>query len=244
MKPGNNTPAQPAGRELQLTADGSHTLFVPEINERYHSANGAIQEAMHVFIRSGLHRMPKDSLRVLEIGFGTGLNALLTLLEAEKMNKSQIVYYAVELHPLPAELTDALNYEKLACPERKGLPAALHAAPWDMPAAITGRFILHKIRGDANCCELPASIDLAYFDAFAPDKQPEMWNPEIFEALYGCMAEGSILTTYCAKGTVRRMMEKAGYSVERIPGPPGKREMIRANRYSSNASIFSTKVER
>jgi tRNA U34 5-methylaminomethyl-2-thiouridine-forming methyltransferase MnmC len=231
-------------RKIQRTADGSHTLFIPEINEHYHSVNGAIQESRHVFIDAGLRKLSKDDIRILEIGFGTGLNTLLTLLEAEKMNKSQVTYYAVELHPLPEELTDLLNYEKLICPERKGLLATLHTAPWNTPTVITDRFVLHKIKGDSNCCELPASIDLTYFDAFAPDKQPEMWTQKIFDALYGCMAEGSILTTYCAKGSVRRMMEKAGYSVERIPGPPGKREMIRANCYSSNASIFSTKVER
>jgi tRNA U34 5-methylaminomethyl-2-thiouridine-forming methyltransferase MnmC len=235
---------EPAHRIIQQTADGSHTLFIPEINEHYHSVNGAIQEARHVFIGAGLHQLPKDKIRILEIGFGTGLNALLTLLEAEKMGKSQIEYYAVELHPLPAEVTDALNYEELICPDRKGLPAALHTAPWDMAAGITNRFILHKIKGDSNSCDLPASLDLVYFDAFAPDKQPEMWNQEIFDTLYSRMAEGGILTTYCAKGSVRRMMEKAGYSVERIPGPAGKREMIRARGYSSNASIFSTNVER
>ncbi|MDR1645136.1 MAG: tRNA (5-methylaminomethyl-2-thiouridine)(34)-methyltransferase MnmD [Tannerellaceae bacterium] len=243
MAPDHNEPAL-INRVIQRTADGSHTLFIPEINEHYHSVNGAIQEARHVFIDAGLRLLPKEKIRILEIGFGTGLNALLTLLETEKMGKSLIEYYAVERHPLPAEVTDALNYEELICPARKGLLASLHTAPWDMTVRITKRFILHKIKGDSNCCELPASLDLVYFDAFAPDKQPEMWNQKIFDTLYSCMAEGGLLTTYCAKGVVRRMMEKAGYSVERIPGPPGKREMIRASGHSSNVSIFSTKAER
>jgi tRNA U34 5-methylaminomethyl-2-thiouridine-forming methyltransferase MnmC len=199
---------------------------------------------MHVFIKAGLHQLPKEDIRILEIGFGTGLNALLSLLEAEKTGKSRVEYHAVELHPLPAEVAAALNYEEMVCPGRKGLFSALHAAPWDAPAGITSRFILHKIKGDANSCTLPASVDLVYFDAFAPDKQPGMWNPEIFTALYGRMAEGGILTTYCAKGSVRRMMEKAGYAVERIPGPPGKREMLRASYHLSNASIFSTNAVR
>jgi tRNA U34 5-methylaminomethyl-2-thiouridine-forming methyltransferase MnmC len=199
---------------------------------------------MHVFINAGLRQMPKAEIRILEIGFGTGLNAMLTLLEAEKMGKSKVEYHAVELHPLPEEMTGALNYEEMVCCERKGLFSSLHTAPWDAPADITSRFVLHKIKGDSNRCTLPASIDLVYFDAFAPDKQPEMWNQEIFNALYERMAEGGILTTYCAKGSVRRMIEKAGYSVERISGPPGKREMLRASCHLSKASIFSTKADR
>ncbi|MDR2809013.1 MAG: tRNA (5-methylaminomethyl-2-thiouridine)(34)-methyltransferase MnmD [Tannerellaceae bacterium] len=234
-----------ANREIQQTADGSLTLFVPEINEHYHSVNGAIQESDYVFITAGFHQVTKERIRILEIGFGTGLNVLLTLLEAEKMKKSFVEYHAVELYPLPDEIINALNYEEQVCPTRKGLFAALHAAPWDTPVGITKHFVLHKIKGDSNCCSLPASVDLVYFDAFAPDKQPEMWNQKIFDTLHECMADGGILTTYCAKGSVRRMMEKAGYSVERIPGPPGKREMLRA-RYSStiNVSIFSMNVAR
>jgi tRNA U34 5-methylaminomethyl-2-thiouridine-forming methyltransferase MnmC len=238
MKPDNSD------RIIEQTADGSHTLFVPGMKEHYHSVNGAIQESMHVFIEAGLHQVHKANIRILEIGFGTGLNALLTLLEAEKREASRVEYHAVELHPLPGEVTAALNYEAMLCPERKGLFPALHAAPWDTPTGITDRFILHKIRGDSNRCPLPASLDLVYFDAFAPDKQPEMWNQEIFNALYERMAEGGILTTYCAKGSVRRMMKKAGYSVERIPGPRGKREMLRASYQLSKASIFSTNVAR
>ncbi|MDR1555626.1 MAG: tRNA (5-methylaminomethyl-2-thiouridine)(34)-methyltransferase MnmD [Tannerellaceae bacterium] len=227
MKPEPDEPAH-IRREIRQTADGSHTLFVPEIDEHYHSVNGAIQESEHVFIDAGLRRLPKEKIRILEIGFGTGLNALLTLLEAEKREKAQITYHGVERYPLPAECIAALNYEEKACPGRKGLFGALHTAPWDIPVRITNRFILYKIRGDSNRCELPDSIDLVYFDAFAPDKQPEMWNQELFDTLHKHMAGGGILTTYCAKGSVRRMMEKAGYSVERIPGPPGKREMLRA----------------
>jgi tRNA U34 5-methylaminomethyl-2-thiouridine-forming methyltransferase MnmC len=219
-------------------------LFVPEINEHYHSVNGAIQESLHVFINAGLRRLSKDKIRILEIGFGTGLNALLSLLEAERTGEILIEYHTVELHPLPIELTSALNYGERLCPEGKEWFEALHTAPWGECIHITPNFILHKIKGDCNRCELPDLIDLVYFDAFAPDKQPEMWNQEIFDALYKHMAEGGILTTYCAKGAVRRMMQKAGYSVERIPGPPGKREMLRANYYLSNASIFSTRVER
>ena len=214
-------------RELQQTADGSHTLFIPEMDEHYHSVNGAVQESRHVFIEAGLHHQAKKDITVFEIGFGTGLIAFLTLLDAEENNRS-VNYYSIELYPLGAELVRALNYGDVICPEKKEWFEALHVATWNEAVRITDRFTLHKIQGDINHCELPEGIDLVYFDAFAPDKQPEMWSQEIFDKLYAHMAEGGILTTYCAKGVVRRMMQKAGYSVERIPGPPGKREMLRA----------------
>lgn len=216
-------------RELQETADGSHTLFIPEMDEHYHSVNGAVQESRHVFIEAGLHHQAKKDITVFEIGFGTGLNAFLTLLAAEE-NGRKVDYHSVELYPLEPELVQSLNYGDVICPEKKELFQALHAAPWNEAAGITNLFTLHKIQGDNNSCALPEGIDLVYFDAFAPDKQPEMWNQEIFDRLYAHMAEGGILTTYCAKGAVRRMMKEAGYSVERIPGPPGKREMLRAIR--------------
>lgn len=216
-------------RELQETADGSHTLFIPEMDEHYHSVNGAVQESRHVFIEAGLHHQAKKDITVFEIGFGTGLNAFLTLLDAEE-NGRKVDYHSVELYPLEQELVQSLNYGKVICPEKEDLFQALHAAPWNETANITNLFTLHKIQGDNNTCPLPEGIDLVYFDAFAPDKQPEMWNQEIFDRLYAHMAQGGILTTYCAKGAVRRMMKEAGYSVERIPGPPGKREMLRAIR--------------
>ncbi|GGJ97388.1 MULTISPECIES: tRNA (5-methylaminomethyl-2-thiouridine)(34)-methyltransferase MnmD [Parabacteroides] len=214
-------------RELQETADGSHTLFIPEMDEHYHSVNGAVQESRHVFIEAGLHRQEKKDITVFEVGFGTGLNAYLTLLDAENEDRS-VDYFSVELYPLDPALVRALNYGDMICPEKKMLFTALHSAAWNEPVKITDHFTLHKIQGDNNSCTLPEDMDLIYFDAFAPDKQPEMWSQEIFDRLYAHTSEGGILTTYCAKGVVRRMMQKAGYSVERIPGPPGKREMLRA----------------
>lgn len=214
-------------RELQETADGSHTLFIPEMDEHYHSVNGAVQESRHVFIEAGLHRQEKKDITVFEVGFGTGLNAYLTLQDAENEDRS-VDYFSVELYPLDPALVRALNYGDMICPEKKMLFTALHSAAWNEPVKITDHFTLHKIQGDNNSCTLPEDMDLIYFDAFAPDKQPEMWSQEIFDRLYAHTSEGGILTTYCAKGVVRRMMQKAGYSVERIPGPPGKREMLRA----------------
>lgn len=220
---------QTEARELQLTADGSHTLFVPALDEHYHSVNGAVQEAMHVYIGAGLHQVDKPYVRIFEIGFGTGLNAFLTLKETMSQQKPAVIeYYSIERYPLPEAIVSALNYGEQIWPERKELFQALHTAEWDRAVNITDRFVLHKIAGDSNDCLLPADIDLVYFDAFGPDKQPEMWNQSIFNRLYQQMNLGAVLTTYCAKGAVRRMMKEAGFSVERIPGPPGKREMLRA----------------
>ena len=219
--------AEDMNRELQLTADGSHTLFIPQMNEHYHSVNGAVQESRHVFIDAGLHLMQNKRLTVLEIGFGTGLNAFLTLLDSEISHQS-IYYYSFERYPLEMEMIGSLNYAERICPDKKNAFHALHRAAWDSPVRITPYFTLHKIQGDSNKSEIPSGLDLVYFDAFAPDKQPEMWNREIFDKLFAGMNKGGVLTTYCAKGMVRRMMKEAGYTVERIPGPPGKREMLRA----------------
>lgn len=215
-------------RELQLTADGSHTIFIPEIDEHYHSVNGAIQESLHVFIEAGLRQLDKDVIHVFEIGFGTGLNAFLTALETLANPSLRVIYYTVEQYPLDMDLVRKLNYGT----SQPALFQKLHEVEWEVLQPITDRFSLFKIRGDSNSCVLPEGIDLVYFDAFAPDKQPEMWNQEIFEKLYNRMNINGLLTTYCAKGVVRRMMKEAGYSVERIPGPPGKREMLRARKIS------------
>ena len=139
-----------------------------------------------------------------------------------------IYYLDVELYPLDMDVIESLNYGEMICAGRKDVFQTLHQAEWNVAVQVTDFFGLHKIQGDSNTCALPDRIDLVYFDAFAPDKQPEMWNQEIFNRLYARMTGGGVLTTYCAKGVVRRMMKEAGYSVERIPGPPGKREMLRA----------------
>lgn len=213
-------------RELQITADGSHTLFVPAMDEHYHSVNGAVQESKYVFIEAGLRRTDvAKTVRVLEIGFGTGLNAFLTLRESETTGQS-IEYYTVERYPLEAEMIASLNYGDLIWPERKELFQALHVADWDKPVDLTERFLLHKIEGDSRTCELPDGLDLIYFDAFAPEKQPEMWTPEVFQRLGTLTKRGGILVTYCAKGEVRRQMQAAGFRMERLPGPPGKRHML------------------
>lgn len=217
--------------EIEQTADGSHTLFVPELDEHYHSVNGAIQESTHIFINTGLNHCPKKDIRIFEVGFGTGLNAYLTALEAEKQQK-KIHYTTIEAYPLPSELTEKLNYARQIDKSTQGLFDKLHTTEWEKDIQILPYFILHKIEADFKSFRLNElqDIDLVYFDAFAPDKQPDMWSQEIFDSLYQIMNRGGILVTYCAKGVIRRMMQQAGFTVERLPGPPGKREMLRATK--------------
>lgn len=215
-------------RRLQLTADGSHTLFIPEMDEHYHSVNGAIQESTHIFIEAGLRAVQKPEIQLLEIGFGTGLNALLTWKAVEQSAAiRRLVYHTVELYPLPEEITGALNYSDLVWPEQKGRFHALHQADWNREVELGDRFVLHKIAGDSNTCTLPEHIDLIYMDAFAPEKQPEMWNDAFYRKLYHHAAPGAVIVTYCAKGAVRRGMQAVGFRMERLPGPPGKRHMLR-----------------
>lgn len=219
----------PQERILTKTEDGSHTLFIPSMNEHYHSTKGAIQESTHVFIQAGLQQMPQQRIRILEIGFGTGLNAFLTLCEATASGK-EVDYYTIERFPLEEKLIEELNYANAVTPEKKDLFMALHRAPWEESVAITDRFSLYKMEGDANNCQLPEGIDLIFFDAFAPEKQPEMWNLPLFEKLYASASPGALLVTYCAKGEVRRNLQTAGFQMERLPGPPGKRHMLRGRK--------------
>lgn len=212
---------------LEETKDGSHTLYVPAMDEHYHSVNGACQESMHVFIDAGLHQIQVELINILEVGFGTGLNAFLTLLEAEKTNQT-IHYTSLELYPLSDEVVFHLNYGKMIAPEKADLFIKLHQAEWGREVQITPNFYLRKVNCDLCQCTFDQSYDLIYFDAFAPEKQPEMWQPELFQRLFDHTRSEGILTTYCAKGVVRRAMQAAGYKVERLPGPPGKREMLRA----------------
>ena len=215
--------------ELTLTNDGSHTLFVPELNEHYHSIHGAVQEAVHVYINAGLHHCQKEEIHVLEVGFGTGLNAFLTLLENIKSDQ-KIVYTALELYPISVSDAQKLNYASHICPHSEHLFLQLHEAEWGNRIDITPHFSLLKLHQDvtkSDAFNFPTKFDVVYFDAFAPEKQPEMWTREVFEAVLSVCNPDAALTTYCAKGLVRRTMQSAGFTVERLPGPVGKREMLR-----------------
>ncbi len=220
------------GPEIKLTADGSHTLFVPELDEHYHSVNGAIQESTHIFINTGLHHIQKDTIHIFEIGFGTGLNAFLTL--TDKYAKEKTIHYtAIEAYPLPLSLTSRLNYAEQYPASDRLLFQRLHEAEWDRSMEITPHFYLKKLKGDLTSFDyslIEEPVDIIYFDAFAPDKQPDMWTQNIFDQMYAITTPQGVLVTYCAKGSVRRMMQQAGYKVERLPGPPGKREMLRATK--------------
>ena len=183
---------------IELTADGSNTLFVPELNEHYHSVKGALTESEHIFIRMGLEHHPSPTPRVLEIGFGTGLNAFLTLLYADKAQRL-VRYTTLERYPVPSELIEQLDYPERICPERAADFYALHRAAWEEDVQITPYFTL--------------------------------WTQALFARLFECLNPGGILTTYCAKGVVRRTLQVVGFTVERLPGPPeGKREILRASK--------------
>ena len=212
----------------ELTTDGSHTLYIPELDEHYHSVKGAVTESLHVYVGLGLRhafaeRKGVNTLRVFEVGFGTGLNALLTL-EVAQQEEVQIHYTSVELYPLDWQQAQTLGYLN---PTQFKL---LHELPWNNSIAVNDYFTLHKVMGNILTVDIP-EVDVVYFDAFAPEKQPELWSPELFRRIYEALSPGGVLTTYCAKGVVRRMLQDVGFSVERLNGPPGgKREVLRATK--------------
>jgi tRNA U34 5-methylaminomethyl-2-thiouridine-forming methyltransferase MnmC len=217
--------------KLIITSDGSHTLFVPELNENYHSSHGAVQESRHIFIEAGFmhiaHHM--ESLKVLEIGFGTGLNALLTQVGAETMGK-HVLYTAIEAFPLEQEIWSELNYPHMLCSiDYSATYKNIHLAAWNRPETLSNFFSLHKIYQKLQDFRPGEELfDLVYFDAFSPAVQPELWSSEIFSGLFSAMKPGAVLTTYSVKGDVIRAMKAAGFRVEKIPGPPGKRQITRA----------------
>lgn len=217
---------------LVITADGSPTIYVPELNEHYHSVHGAVQESMHVFIRAGFDEaaINNASLYILEVGLGTGFNLLLTL-NAVIHNQVDVTYHAIEPFPPANEILSAFTSAHL---EQLGEGAAyfhaLHQVPWEKAAVLHERFTLIKYRDSLSDFTSNSKYHLIYFDAFAPGVQPDMWKQEHFVNLFNLMHSGGILVTYCAKGDVRRAMQSAGFKVERLPGPPGKREMLRARK--------------
>lgn len=219
-------------RNVILTNDGSHTIAIPEMNVTYHSIHGAIQESLHVFIEAGLKSAsPLESARhILEVGFGTGLNALLTLMKTEKT--TQIVHYtAIEPFPFEGKEISSLNYcEQLNRKDLHIIFEQLHNCRWEKEIKISETFYLKKTKQILQDYKPDKTYDLIYFDAFAPNAQPELWTKEIFAKIFSTLKPGGILVTYCSKGEVRRNMIAAGFNVEKIPGPPGKREMIRGKR--------------
>ncbi len=217
-------------RKIITTADGSKTIQIEDWNEQYHSVHGAIQEAMHVFILHGLFCFLESHkpISILEIGFGTGLNAFITLLESEKSNL-HINYTGVEAYPVTQEEVDALNYSE-QLKTNNTLFSKLHQCNWEVLHHITPKFSLTKQQKFFKEIDAVAEYDLIYFDAFGARVQPELWTEGVFELMYKALKTKGVLVTYSAKGSVRRAMQAVGFSVEKLPGPPGKREMLRATK--------------
>jgi len=214
------------------TADGSHTLFHPGSGEHYHSTFGAVNESMHVFVGAGFDFLAPSTqhLNILEVGFGTGLNALLTLLQSITSGHT-IHYTGIEPNPLTARQLESLNYPGvIAHPEVTHWWNQIHRnTPWMTPTPLTDRHTLLKWQGPLEAFSTDGEwYNLVYFDPFSPAAHPELWTTEKFAKLFGMMTHGGVLVTYSCKGTVRRAMQEAGFVVEKIPGPAGKREMVRA----------------
>lgn len=215
--------------EVQFTDDGSATFYVCELDEHYHSVKGALSEAEHIYRDSAfLFRLSIGNttmpLTILEIGFGTGLNAVVTAMAAD--TDCPVHYITLEKYPLASNVLSQLGYARIVDAD---LFDAVHAAVWNEAVTLTPSFTIEKRQCDALEIMFPSGIDVVYFDAFAPEKQPEMWNKRLFERIYAAMNPCGVLTTYCAKGIVRRMLQDIGFVVERLPGPKGgKREILRA----------------
>lgn len=216
---------------LITTADGSHSLSLPDSNVTFHSRHGALQESTHVFLQTGLldalTRFETTELRVFEMGFGTGLNALLTAKAAEELRR-QIYYQSIDTDPLPAAQWQGLNYGVLTGQE--ALWEKICLAPWNKATVISPYFTLLKEKKDLLAGRLENGYHLIYFDAFSPEMNPELWTEAIFEKLFRHTLPGGCLVTYCSKSIVRKAMEKGGWQVKKLPGPYGKREIARAVR--------------
>lgn len=218
-------------KEFLITEDGSHTIYLPEIDEHYHSVHGAIQESMHVYIQSGLFQTTKKEISILEIGFGTGLNAYLTYCYADQM-KIKVNYFSLEKYPLNESEYMRLNYADTVFSEFAFVFENMHRLEWNSLLAISPSFNLHKIHADLLNFQfdpVPA-FDLVYYDAFAPGKQPEMWSDEVLHKVAASVIAEGIIVTYCAKGTVRRALAVSGFEMERITGPIGKKEILRGKK--------------
>jgi len=215
-------------REIIITSDGSTTIHIPEWNEQYHSKHGAIQEAYHVFIKHGLQLFSEENVAILEIGFGTGLNAFITFLEHQKQQLT-IDYTGVEAYPISTEEIQQLNYVKeLNAEENQAIFDKMHACSWEEKLAMSDQFSLTKQQLFFDKITATNAYNLIYFDAFGARVQPDLWTEDIFKIMFDSLQENGVLVTYSAKGSVRRAMQAVGFEVERLPGPPGKREMLRA----------------
>lgn len=217
-------------REILQTLDGSTTIHLPDWNESYHSKHGAIQEAYHVFIKNGLNTFNCQPVCLLEIGFGTGLNAFITYLEAKKSNQ-KIDYYGVEAYPISTEEISQMNYvTELNATSEREVFKLIHDCEWELNNKIAALFALTKRKQFFEQINDEDKFDLIYFDAFGYRVQPELWSTEIFRKMYKSLKSKGTLVTYAARGVVKRSLIEVGFKVEKLPGPPGKREMFRATK--------------
>lgn len=217
-------------RKIITTADNSTTIYLPEWDEHYHSKHGAVQEAKHVFIKSGLHVLNAQNLSVLEIGFGTGLNAFITFLEAKKQHVN-IEYTGVEAYPISSEEVAKLNYiTALKATKYSDIFNKMHSVSWEKRHLLAQNFHLTKRQQNFEEINDADLFHLIYFDAFGARVQPELWTETMFTKMYKALKNKGVLVTYSAKGSVRRAMLSVGFHVEKLPGPPGKREMLRATK--------------
>lgn len=225
--------------QIITTTDGSTSLFNAELNETYHSVHGAITESKHVFINAGLRHYISlynpSTLNIFEVGLGTGLNCLLTVLEADKHPHIQFNYTAIDTVSMSEEMVAVLNYPEELATERKRFQE-IHRLPFNQTLNLTPNFTLHKLNGNIAQTDIIGHFDLVYFDAFGPDKQPEMWTEAILAKMYNVLNANGLLVTYCAKGAFKRNLKALGFVVEGIPGPPPKREMTRAQKHLLPAS--------
>jgi tRNA U34 5-methylaminomethyl-2-thiouridine-forming methyltransferase MnmC len=220
-------------RKLIITNDGSSSIFIPEMDETYHSSHGALQEAVHVFIKNGLNAIDKKEIAIFELGFGTGLNALLTL-EASRNKEIQIDYTGIEAFPVEHELINSLNYTSLIAGDFENDFLKMHDISWDESHAIAKQFSLKKIHAKIQEVNIGVSqFDLIYFDAFGYRAQAEMWDVGIIQQMYDALKEGGVLVSYAARGQFKRDLKAVGFKIEALPGPPGKREMTRATKGSN-----------
>ena len=214
---------------LIISKDGSHTIYRKDIDETYHSRHGAVQEALHVFISKGLKEVEKSKrpINILEVGFGTGLNALLTCVNST----SEVNYIGLEANPLSIKVLDSLNYDATVIEDNSHeVFKNIHNSPWETLCSITSLFSIKKVETTIQNFEITQPIDLVYYDAFGPNSQAEMWDISIFEKIYKAMRPQGVFVTYCAKGQVRRDLKSVGFVMERLEGPPGKREMLRGRK--------------
>ncbi len=216
---------------LLTTSDGSHSLYSSDFDEPYHSQHGAIQESNHVFINAGMRYSTANPMTIFEVGFGTGLNVLLSFVEAE-IRQIPVMYYAIELYPISMAMVEQLNFCEIIGLKYQEYFNLLHSCEWDKPVKISNLFHLHKINADFTIWQHKAEnmVDLVYFDAFAPDKQAEMWQNANFQKIYDILNDRAVLTTYSVKGEIKRMLRSIGFKVATLPGPPGKRHCLRAEK--------------